>query len=196
MKASFFKRVFAFIIDILILNSLVSLVTVFVPVDDNVTNLNNEIVSANEAYLAGEIDSNTYLDLIYSAEYDLQKETIPISIISLVVSLLYFVVLPFYYRGMTLGKKLMKIKIVKSDGSKIEMNDLVVRSFINNTIFISLVELVLIFVIKTPKIMVTISVVLTYLQLIVLFISFIMILFTNKKQGIHGIISKTDVVEV
>ncbi len=195
MNPSFMKRICAFIIDIMIVNILVSVIGVFIPVSDNISNLNTELVTANEQYLNKEIDEFTYLSVVYNVEYDLEKETIPISIISAVVSLLYFVVLPFYKKGQTLGKRMFNLKIVKSNNGVLEMNDLVIRAFINNGIFISLAKLLLIFVIKEPKIMVISGVILSYIQFAVWIVSLIMIIFTNKKQGIHGIISKTEVVE-
>lgn len=195
MNPSFMKRICAFIIDIMIVNILVSVIGVFIPVSDNISNLNTELVTANEQYLNKEIDESTYLSVVYNVEYDLEKETIPISIISAVVSLLYFVVLPFYKKGQTLGKRMFNLKIVKSNNGVLEMNDLVIRAFINNGIFISLAKLLLIFVIKEPKIMVISGVILSYMQFAVWIVSLIMIIFTNKKQGIHGIISKTEVVE-
>lgn len=195
MKSSFIKRIFAFLIDIFIINIVVGIFSVFIPVSNNAEKLNNEAIEVTLQYSSGEIDDSTYLSLMYDIQYDLQKENIPFSLISVVVSLLYFVVLPFYNNGKTLGKQFNNIRIIKTDGSDLEMNDLVIRAFINNSIFISLIELVLIFVIKEPKIMVTISIIFTYLQSIILLISFVMIIFTKKKQGIHGIISKTEVVE-
>ena len=195
MNPSFMKRICAFIIDIMIVNILVSVIGVFIPVSDNISNLNTELVTANEQYLNKEIDESTYLSVVYNVEYDLEKETIPISIISAVVSLLYFVVLPFYKKGQTLGKRMFNLKIVKSNNGVLEMNDLVIRAFINNGSFISLAKLLLICVIKEPKRMVISGVILAYIQFAVWIVSLIMIIFTNKKQGIHGIISKTEVVE-
>ena len=195
MKSITVRRIFSYFTDIIIINLLVSIFTMFIPVSDNYEKLNNELLSINNQYFAKEIDESAYLTLVYDTEYDLKKETIPISIISVVVSLLYFVVLPFYNNGKTVGKMLNHIKIVKSNNTDITMNDYVLRSFINNSIFISLIELLLIFTINSSKIMVVTSVVLTYINLIVLFISLIMIIFSKKKVGIHDIICKTEVVE-
>ncbi len=195
MNSSFIKRIFAFLIDIFIVNIVVSIFTMFIPISENVAKLNEQLMNTTSQYTSGEIDDSTYLSLVYDTQYDLEKESIPINIISVVVLLLYFVVLPYYNNGKTVGKKLNNIKVVKADGSKLEMNDLVIRSLINNSIFISLLKLVLIFIIENHKIMVITSIVLTYIQSFILLISLIMIIFTKKKQGLHGIISKTEVVE-
>ena len=196
MKVSFLKRILAYIIDLFIINILVSIFGLVIPVSDNMSKLNEELANLSEQYLNQEIDDSTYLSLAYDIEYDLQKESIPISLISVVISILYFVVLPFYNKGQTIGKKLNRIKIVKCDDGKLEMNDLIVRAFINNTILFSLIELVMIIFVKNSDIVMTVSVILTYIQLLILFISLIMIIFTKKKMGIHGIISKTEVEEV
>lgn len=195
MNSGFIKRIFAFLIDIFIVNMIVSMIVVFIPNSDNVGKLNEQVLNVTEQYTSGKIDDSTYLSLVYDLEYHLKKETIPNSLISLVICLLYFVVLPFYNKGKTVGKMLNNIRVIKSNDHTLEMNDLVIRAFINNGIFISLLELVLLLCLKDHKIMVIISMILTYLQMFILLTSTIMIIFTKKKQGIHGIISKTEVVE-
>ena len=195
MKNIVLRRIFAFIIDVIIVSSLVSIISMVIPLSDNYEKLNNELLNVSNQYIKEDIDSKAYLSMVYNIEYDLKKETIPISIISIVVSLLYFAVLPFYNNGKTIGKMLNHIKIKSSDENELSMNSYVFRSLIINGIFISLCDLLLIFVIKSPKILVISSVVLSYMNLIIIFISLVMIIFTKKKQGIHGIISKTEVVE-
>ena len=195
MKSLALRRIIAYITDFLIINLVISVFGSIIPISNNYETLNNQIIEINEQYLSKKIDDKTYVTLLCDLEHDLKKETIPLSIIKTVAYLLYFVVLPFYNSGKTLGKKINKIKIIKSNNEPMTMNDYVIRAFINNSIFLSLVDLLLIFVINSSKIVVITSVALTYINLIILFISLIMIIFSKKKRGIHDIICKTEVVE-
>lgn len=51
-------------------------------------------------------------------------------ILSLMVAIIYYVIIPMYFDGQTLGKKLCGIKIVTSNNEKVTLNCLVKRQFL------------------------------------------------------------------
>ena len=55
-----------------------------------------------------------------------------INIINCVIIILYFVVLPLYKNGQTLGKKIFKIKIVREDKEDLTANELIIRNIVVN----------------------------------------------------------------
>lgn len=85
---------------------------------------------------------------------------------STLVGALYFILLWNYWDGQTLGKKAMGIKVVKEDGSKLDLGTAVVRYI---GYFISAIPILL---------------------------GFIWVAFDSKKQGFHDKIAKTIVVKV
>lgn len=93
---------------------------------------------------------------------------IPVSIrffFNAVAGALYSILLWVNWNGQTLGKKLMKIKVVKEDGTALTYSDAVVRY--------------LGYIVST----------------VVLFIGYLWIIWDEKKQGWHDKIAKTLVVK-
>ena len=127
--------------------------------------------------------------------YDISKQTVIISIVSIVISLLYYVVYPCYNNGQTFGKKLMKIKIKKTNDKELSMNDLLIRSMINNSVLVSIINVILVLFLSKDLYLSTSSFV-GVIQYIVLIISLIMIAFTKNAQGLHDKVVHTEVVMV
>ena len=71
-----------------------------------------------------------------------------VSIVSILFKVLYFIVYQIYNNGQTMGKKIMKIKMV-SDSGELLMNQMILRSMLNNFIFVDLS--VFIFMLFSPK---------------------------------------------
>ena len=61
-------------------------------------------------------------------------------LITVLVSIIYFVVFQYNNKGQTLGKKLMKIKVNSLNGD-LTMNQLVVRSLLVNSMTIKVMKL-------------------------------------------------------
>ena len=194
IKAMFSQRVLAFLIDLLLLSIICSLITMFVPVNDTATKLYDEQNRVLEGYVEGTVSMEEYVNQMVDLGYDISKQTVIISIVGVVISLLYYVVYPCYNNGQTFGKKLMKIKIKKTNDKELSMNDLLIRSMINNSILVNIVTIALVLFL-TKDLYLSTSSLLSSIQYLVLIISLIMIAFTKNAQGIHDKIVKTEVVQ-
>ena len=139
------------------------------------------------------------LDLEYSNletnySYRLLKySTIP-TIVNLMCVLLYFVVFQFCFDGRTLGKKIMKLKVVSSNTKKLNILNYLIRSLIVNEVFINLINLLCLMIfsknnyISYSKIIYVITYI---LEMTILF----MIVFDKNNRGLHDYISNTKVIE-
>ena len=194
IKAMFSQRVLAFLIDLLLLSIICSLITMFVPVNDNATKLYEEQNRVLEGYVEGTVSMEEYVNQMVDLGYDISKQTVIISIVGVVISLLYYVVYPCYNNGQTFGKKLMKIKIKKTNDKELSMNDLLIRSMINNSILVNIVTIALVLFLSKDLYLSTSSL-LSSIQYLVLIISLIMIAFTKNAQGLHDKVAKTEVVQ-
>ena len=194
IKAMFSQRVLAFLIDLLLLSIICSLITMFVPVNDTATKLYDEQNRVLEGYVEGTVSMEEYVNQMVDLGYDISKQTVIISIVGVVISLLYYVVYPCYNNGQTFGKKLMKIKIKKTNDKELSMNDLLIRSMINNSILVNIVTIALVLFLSKDLYLSTSSL-LSSIQYLVLIISLIMIAFTKNAQGLHDKVAKTEVVQ-
>ena len=193
IKAMFSQRVLAFLIDLFILSIITSLITMFIPINDTATKLYEEQNRVLEGYVEGTVPMEEYVNQMIDLGYDISKQTVIISIVSIVISLLYYVVYPCYNNGQTFGKKLMKIKIKKTNDKELSMNDLLIRSMINNSVLVSIINVILVLFLSKDLYLSTSSLV-SFIQYLVLIISLIMIAFTKNAQGLHDKVCKTEVV--
>ncbi len=193
MKALFSQRFLAFLLDVIIVSVIASLITAFIPINDTTEKLYEEQTTIMENYMNQEISMEDYVNQMVDISYEVSRQTVVLTIVSIVVYLVYFVVVPVYQNGQTLGKKVLKIRVKKCDDTPLSMNDMLFRSMINNSIFYNIICLCLIFFVNKNTYL-SLNTFLTILQYGVLITSAIMIGFTQKKQGLHDKLVKTEVV--
>ncbi len=192
-KSNFGKRLGAYILDAIIVSFIFSVLTMFIKESNNLINLNNQLNTISENFINKTITMKEYFNQYSSIEYLISKEMFLQNLFSLILMIGYFVILPYYYNGQTIGKKLMKIKIVKED-DKLTINDLALRSLLANGIAMTFIELALIFLIKDTAYFITISI-LSFIQFLLVITSIFMILYRKDKKALHDIVCKTLVVD-
>lgn len=194
MGVKFSKRFASFIIDIIIVSSILSVISFVFPKNKNVEKLNEEIVSISQDYMDGNIEEKEYLNKTAPLSYRIDKENFLYTAIEVVITILYFVVFQFIKGGQTIGKKLLGIQVVKDYG-ELQINDMIFRSFIVNDLLYSMICLLFLFTIKDINYIYSISILGT-IQGIIMLVSAFMIIFRKDKRGLHDIITKTKVIEV
>lgn len=193
MKASFGKRLLAFIIDSIIVTLVFTLLTIFIPESKNVETLNNQISEVSEKYLGEEITEIEYFNQYGILAHSLDKEMFLSSLLNFVLLIGAFVIIPYYNKGQTIGKKLLKIKLVKDEG-ELSVNDLIIRNVITNGFGYTLIGLTIMFLVSDNVYFITISI-LTFIQFLLVIISAFMVLYRHDKKGLQDIICKTSVIE-
>ena len=195
-NAYFIKRLGALILDMIIVSTVVSMFTFFVNNNSNYEKLTKEYNDVMEQAMDKKTSPKEYKNLLSKASdisYDLSKQTVVVSFISLTMYILYFIVFQFYNKGQTIGKKLMKIKIESNDGKDLTMNQLAVRSLIINSILANLILLAVI-ILGSKDVYFVSSTTVSMIQYIIIFTTAIMILFRKDKRGLHDVITNTKVI--
>ncbi len=194
-KASFTQRLVAYLIDIILISFIVSLISLPFIDQDSINNLNEDSKNIATKYLAQEIDTKAYLDEFSSLSYQLDRQEGVVILITIFVSIVYFVLYQFYKSGQTIGKKIMKIKVI-SEEDTLSINTLVIRSVIINSIFYQIVRVALVSFINNSVDYMSIKFALEGIQNLIIIVSALMILYSKNKKGIHDIIAKTSVVNI
>ena len=190
-KGSFIKRVLAYVIDYLIVVILVSLISSpFVDAKKTET-IDKESTEIIEKYQQGEISAEEYVQRYSSVYYSLNRTTGVMTFITIIIDVLYFVVLQFYNKGQTLGKMIMRIRVVSRDRD-LSMNQMIFRGLIANMILINIINFALI-TFASKNIFMGVSVTISMIQYIIMFISLIM-LTTKEGRTIHDRVANTMVV--
>lgn len=193
MKAQFSKRCFAYIIDVFIVLVLSSLITGLIPISEKAQNLTETLNDVVNKTTEKEISITEYDKLLKDINYDLSKETIMTSLITIVIYLLYFVVLPMYNNNQTFGKKLMKLELKTLDGGKPTINNLLFRALILYGLANNLIGLILIMFLKKP-IYINVTSVLNTFQTSIIVISIVMMIISKDGRGIHDLVGNTVVI--
>lgn len=193
MPAQFNKRFFAYIIDIFIVLVIANLITMFIPISEKTQDYYKELQTTQKKMYDKEIDVKEYTDIVLEDNYNISKGTVLISLTSIIIYMLYFVVYQVYNNGQTVGKKLMKIKVKSITDESLSINTMLFRALIIYGIAANIINLILILLLK-KELYLSISNTISIIQSLIVIISVFMILFSKQKRGIHDIITKTEVV--
>lgn len=193
MPAQFNRRFFAYIIDIFIVLVIANLITMFIPISEKTQDYYKELQTTQKKMYDKEIDVKEYTDIVLEDNYNISKGTVLISLTSIIIYILYFVVYQVYNNGQTVGKKLMKIKVKSITDEPLSINTMLFRALIIYGIAVNIINLILILLLK-KELYLSISNTISIIQSLIVIISVFMILFSKQKKGIHDIITKTEVV--
>lgn len=193
MPGQFNKRFFAYIIDIFIVLVIANLITMFIPISEKTQDYYKELQTTQKKMYDKEIDVKEYTDIVLEDNYNISKGTVLISLTSIIIYILYFVVYQVYNNGQTVGKKLMKIKVKSITDEPLSINTMLFRALIIYGIAANIINLILILLLK-KELYLSISNTISIIQSLIVIISVFMILFSKQKRGIHDIITKTEVV--
>lgn len=192
-RASFVKRLCAYVIDYLLVVLVISVIAMPFTDTKKTEKLEKESTEIIEKYQKGEITPDEYLQRYSSVYYNLSRNTGIVTFITIIVYILYYVVFQLYNKGQTIGKKLMKIKVISIDG-ELSMNQMIFRSLIVNMLLLNIINFALITF--APKDIYTgVSATLSMIQYLIMFISIILAT-TKEGRTIHDRIAHTRVVKV
>lgn len=191
-KALFFQRLMAFLIDSLIVILLTSFISGFFVNSKKVDKLSNDVIDLVEKYSKNQINTNKYIAEYVNLTYDLAQENGPIVIVEVLLGIGFYIIVPLYSSGQSIGKKLLKIKII-SDNGELSSNQLVFRSFIANSLLVDILSLIfLLFVSKTMYFY--LLGLFKMIQYIITVISILFVIYSKKGLAIHDKLVHTRVV--
>ena len=195
MKAYFLQRLVSYLIDFFIIIFIVTGITFFIPTSDAYKEAYEEANEISDLYFNGEISNSEYLSRYGDVSYTMAKETIVVTIIHLVVTVAYFGTYAYYMNGQTIGKKIMKIRVVNKDNSNVGHSILIFRTAIIYGVIESIISLIILQFINSDMYLYAITP-LEFLQYIFILISLFMIMFRKDGKGLHDILFKTKVVSL
>lgn len=193
MRANFVKRVLAYFVDVIIVSIIFSVITIGISTT-KVDNLSEQLIEVEENYISGELEAIDAVNKMASLCYEIEKSSVVSNSIYVLLLMVYFVGFQYMNKGQTLGKMLVKIKIVENEGNP-SLMAMFIRTMFTNEILINLFIILLVYVLKDISYFVTYEV-LFLLNAVFMLISGMMILYRKDKLGLHDMLSRTSVVEV
>lgn len=193
MKANFKQRCIAYIIDFLFLASCLMIISNFSYKTDTVKNYEQKLDTSIEKFISHEINLKDFIKDYTEYNYRIDYNNSLKNVLNLVLIISYFMILPLFLNGQTLGKKLMKIRIVDETGGKVKISSMFIRTLIINALAYNILTFIFILFID-PNIYFISVIILSICQLILVFISSHMILYKENKLGLQDILSRSKVI--
>ena len=192
-KAYFYKRVLAYLLDIIIVFIVATLIALPFKTE-SVRKVDNQIIEITQKALNGKINAKLYGQQMNELAYQKAKLDGIANIIIILISVANYIVYQGYTKGQTLGKKIMKIKIVKTNGTELTYNDLIFRNLLNNFIIFDI--LLAVFALIGRKTYIYGYMFVDYLQLALLIVSVFMIAIRKDGRSVMDLLANTKVVRV
>lgn len=186
-------RFLAFVIDCFFVSMLVSLISYPFLDFDAIDVLNQSLNQISTDYVNKVIDAEVYISSATSIFYRLAKKQGLYSLMLIFFNIMYFVVYQFYNKGQTIGKKIMKIKVVSYDSKELSMDNYIFRSAIVNSIIVDMIIFALVIFASEQVWFVGVGLI-GGIEYVLLFICTIMIILKKDGRGLHDLISNTKVV--
>ena len=189
------KRIIAFVIDIVIVSLVVSLINLL-PLDPYKDKYKDTYEKYNEVVQKStEDEKNDYKDEIIELNYEVYKYRTYSSMFSATALILYFGVLPLVMNGQTLGKKIMKLRVVSNNEKKLNFWKYLIRIVILNNIWLSLINVGAVYVVNGVKFY-YVTYVISMLSSLIYMLNLIMVMFRKDNRGLHDMVAGTKVILV
>lgn len=193
MKATFYERLASYIIDFLIVSSLLSIICYKLP--DNSNTYIEEINTIYESYTNNEITptdfANKYLDIVYNEE----KKDILTPTISVILTIGYFIVFQYLNNGQTLGKKILKIQVVdKNTNTPPSILKGTIRTIFILNIASNIITIILRTCANKNTYLIT-STILSIFNWIFLVITIVLMISKSSCRGLHDLMANTIVIK-
>lgn len=193
-KASLGKRILAYLIDIILVFIIVILLEALLPKNNNIEILNRELNDTTDQYFSKQINFSVYFNQTALIFKDLDEARIMYSVINAVLIFIYFIFIPYFFDGKTIGKKILKIKTIRNDQECLSLKNLVVKNMIDTGLMYMLFSLMLIYILPGTSYF-TFTLFLSIFQIGLMIASFVMIIRRKDKRGLNDILSGTKVIE-
>ena len=189
------KRIIAFVIDIVIVSLVVCLINLL-PLDPYKDKYKDAYEKYNEVVQKStEDEKNDYKDEIIELNYEVYKYRTYSSMFSATALILYFGVLPLVMNGQTLGKKIMKLRVVSNNEKKLNFWKYLIRIVILNNIWLSLINVGAVYVVSGVKFY-YVTYVISMLSSLIYMLNLIMVMFRKDNRGLHDMVAGTKVILV
>ena len=195
MLGTFFRRVGAYFVDTFIVSTIVlfiSMIPFLYPNRNAYVEKYEELATVSEKMLNQEMSEEEYREASIPIEYDLYRLNTNYVVIDLICVLLYFGVFQAFYHGQTLGKKLLRIRVVGKDGEPVSVWNFLLRTVILNNVLITIVLQIVIYVMSRDNFYDVYNNI-NLVGSIILYITLFMVLVRQDGRGLHDMVAGTKV---
>ena len=192
-KPYFFRRVVAYLIDIILVTLLATAISMVFINNTNYEKRARELQELVSKATSGEITREEYNKEYDTLNYYMTKDGVETTIVNCAVAIVYYVVLCYACKGITLGKYLMKLRIVSANENELTLGNYLIRGLFVNLILSNLVSIVFVysmsketFISIYPKVSGALS--------IFMLVTMLFMMYREDGRGLHDLMSNTKII--
>ncbi len=192
------KRVFAYIIDILLVTLIVTLLTNNDTINPYFEKYNAEYEAYYDLvtdYQDEKISKEDYEKQAITYSYNLEKYNVVTTGVTIASLILYFGFYQAFMDGQTLGKRLFKLRLVNKENEKLGWGWTILRSVILNNIVFRLMLVVGVYL-MSAKMFHTYSYVISMIEGLVESVIFVMVILRQDGRGLHDMLVGSKVINL
>ncbi len=196
MVGTFFKRLGAYLVDLLIVyvfTLLIFLLPFFQTNQDQITEKLKELETVSEKLQNKEISEEEFEQAVIPIQYATSKLNTNYVILTLCIDILYFGLFQFFRKGQTIGKQIFKIRVVTKDGETVSMLNTLLRTIILNNTIISVFSIIILYTMNEQNYYPVYSNV-NLVGSVLSYVSLFLILVREDGRGIHDFVGGTKVI--
>ena len=192
MKAKFFDRLTAYIIDVIIISLITSIIFTSIPTNNK--ELEKQLSSLQDEVLSNNITYEEFVDEYQDLYYKNKKDTMTQSAITLTITIAYFVIFEYMNKGQTIGKKILHLRVVDNNTEKpLSIFKGLIRSLLIWNILSGTLGIVLIYILNKES-YITSYLFISSIESIFIFITAMFTLYRKDNRGLHDIIINSKVI--
>lgn len=192
MKAKFFDRLTAYIIDVIIISLITSIIFTSIPTNNK--ELEKQLSSLQDEVLSNSITYEEFVDEYQDLYYKNKKDTMTQSAITLTITIAYFVIFQYMNKGQTIGKKILHLRVVDNNTEKpLSIFKGLIRSLLIWNILSGTLGIVLIYILNKES-YITSYLIISSIESIFIFITAMFTLYRKDNRGLHDIIINSKVI--
>lgn len=192
MKAKFFDRLTAYIIDVIIISLITSIIFTSIPTNNK--ELEKQLSSLQDEVLSNNITYEEFVDEYQDLYYKNKKDTMTQYAITLTITIAYFVIFQYMNKGQTIGKKILHLRVVDNNTEKpLSIFKGLIRSLLIWNILSGTLGIVLIYILNKES-YITSYLIISSLESIFIFITAMFTLYRKDNRGLHDIIINSKVI--
>lgn len=192
MKAKFFDRLTAYIIDVIIISLITSIIFTSIPTNNK--ELEKQLSSLQDEVLSNNITYEEFVDEYQDLYYKNKKDTMTQSAITLTITIAYFVIFQYMNKGQTIGKKILHLRVVDNNTEKpLSIFKGLIRSLLIWNILSGTLGIFLIYILNKES-YITSYLIISSLESIFIFITAMFTLYRKDNRGLHDIIIDSKVI--
>lgn len=188
-------RIKAYVIDFLLLALAFLIIQSLFPKTDYLKTLERDQNAIVEDYLAHRIDFEDYVKDYGHLFYEANMERRLPYVLYLCFMIGYFVLLPYLWKGRTIGCYLCNVQVENFHQGKLRLWQLFIRYSIVFGIFYVLCNNICLVILPSSNYFIAMSL-LALFQFVLAFFSACTVLFQKEKRGLHELISNTELTRI